>query len=183
MKKKQTVILPLFMLAGGAWRRWYGGGFGKLGDITRFWKYIALAAVVLAMYCARGLLDWQNWRMYAVIASFALHWARSHGDYFYIYDTGKDEGRIRWIDWCLRKIYGEGNYYNFEGNCTGLLLRYTGTAAIVSLCLPNAWFVVSGVLTTLAYIITGKMERAPDKAEWLAGSLNFGLLFLCLEGL
>lgn len=166
-----------FMAIGAFWRRWYGGGFG---DISRFWKYLALAAVVLAMYYIKDLLIWNDWRMYAVMASFMYHWAKSHGDYFYVHDTGKDEGRIWWIDQVLRLLYGKDKYYNFKGNVTGLVLRYTSTACLVAICLPNAWFVLAGPLTALSYVITGKMERPTDKAEWLAGALNFGLLYICL---
>lgn len=114
--------------------------------------------------------------------AFAIHWALSHGDYYQVLDTSKDKGRIKWIDWVLRRLYGEDGYYNFKGNVTGLFLRYTGSACVVALCLPNAWFIVSGILTTLAYIVTGKMERPTEKAEWLAGALNFGLLYLCIGG-
>lgn len=180
--KKPIVFLPLFMLAGGAWRRLYGGGFGKLGDITRFWKYLLMAGIVLLMYYVKGLLDWTDWRIYAVMATLAYHWARSHGDYFVVYDTHPDEGRIKWIDWTLRKLYGEGNYYNFKGNVTGLCLRYGGTSCLVAICIPNAWFIIAGFLTAFAYAITGKMEKPTDKAEWLAGALNFGLLYLCIGG-
>ena len=176
------ILLPFFMIVGAFWRRWYGGGFGKLGDITRFWKYLLMAGIVLSMYYVKSLLDWQDWRMYAVIASFAYHWARSHGDYFYIYDTGKDEGRIKWIDRVLRLIYGEDGYYNFKGNVTGLFLRYTSTACFVALALPCPWFILAGLLTAFAYAVTGKMERPTDKAEWLAGALNFTLLYLCIGG-
>lgn len=182
MKKntKNFLYTIIFAIIGGLHRRWFGGGFGKLGDITRFWKYLVLALIVLAMYYIKNLLDWNDWRMYAVIASFMYHWCRSHGDYFYIYDTGKDEGRIKWIDRVLRLLYGKDGYYNFKGNVTGLLLRYTSTACIVALALPNPWFICAGVLTTLSYVVTGKMERPTDKAEWLAGALNFGLLYLCI---
>lgn len=180
MNKKQGLFLILFSAVGAGFRRWFGGGFGKLGDISRFWKYLVLALIVLSMYYVKGLLDWQDWRMYAVIVAFAYHWARSHGDYFYVYDTGKDEGRIKWIDWVLRLLYGKDGYYNFKGNCTGLLLRYTSTACLVAFALPNPWFICAGVLTTLSYVVTGKMERPTEKAEWLAGALNFGLLYLCL---
>lgn len=179
-QKKQALYLVLFAVLGAGFRRWFGGGFGKLGDITRFWKYLVLALIVLSMYYVKGLLDWQDWRMYAVIVAFAYHWARSHGDYFYVYDTGKDEGRIWWIDQVLRLLYGEDGYYNFKGNVTGLFLRYTSTACLVALALPNPWFICAGVLTTLSYVVTGKMERPTEKAEWLAGALNFGLLYLCI---
>ena len=175
----------VFAIIGAFWRRWYGGGFGKLGDITRFWKYLLMIGIVLSMYFVKGLLDWSDWRMYAVIASFAYHWARSHGDYFYVWSTGVDEGRIKWIDTVLRWIYGKDGYYNFKGNCTGLFLRYTSTACLVSICLPNAWFVLAGPLTVLAYVSTGKVgtgKKPVQTAEWLAGALNFGLLYLCLGG-
>lgn len=174
--------LVSFLVAGAIWRRWYGGGFGKFGDITRGWKYLILAAIVLAMYYTNILLDWTDWRMYAVIASFMYHWSRSHGDYFYVYDTGKDEGRIKWIDYVLRLLYGKDGYYNFKGNVTGLLLRYTSTACLVALCIPNAWFIIAGLLTVLAYIVTGKFPKPIVWAELLSGALNFGLLYLCLGG-
>ena len=185
MKEKNQMLtgaLVSFSIIGAFWRRWYGGGFKKWLPDSRFWKYLALTAVVFAMYWSLGILDWNAVRMYAVAGSFAYHWCRSHGDYFYVYDTGKDEGRIWWIDQVLRLLYGKDGYYNFKGNVTGLFLRYTGSACVVYVCLPNAWFIVSGFLTTLAYIVTGKMERPTEKAEWLAGALNFGLLYLCIGG-
>lgn len=178
--KEKAGWLLLFTALGAFWRRWFGGGFKSWLPDPRFWKYLALTLIVFAMYWSLSLLDWTSVRMYLVALSFSYHWARSHGDYYYVWDTGKDEGRIWWIDQVLRLLYGEGNYYNFKGNCTGLFLRYTSTATIVALCLPNAWFIIAGILTTLAYIITSKMERPTEKAEWLAGALNFGLLYISL---
>ena len=115
-----------------------------MGDITRALKYAVLFALVFWAYASLKILNWSDWRPYAVAAAFAYHWARSHGDYFYVYDTGKDEGRIKWIDWLLKVIYGEGNYYNFKGNVTGLFIRYTSTACLVALCLPCPYFVFAG---------------------------------------
>ena len=175
--KKNLVI---FSILGAFWRRWFGGGFGKAGLITRFWKYLVLAGVVVGMYFVKGLLDWHDWRMYAVIAAFAYHWSRSHGDYFFVYSTAPDEGRIKWIDWGLRKLYGEGNYYNFKGNVTGLFCRYTGTACIVAFCIPNVYFVFAGLLTAGVYALTGKMKNPIVIAEFLSGLVNFALLYLCL---
>lgn len=172
--------LVIFSILGAFWRRWFGGGFGKAGLITRFWKYLVLAGVVVGMYFVKGLLDWHDWRMYAVIAAFAYHWSRSHGDYFFVYSTAPDEGRIKWIDWVLRKLYGEGNYYNFKGNVTGLFLRYTSTACLVALCLPCTYFVFAGLLTAGIYALTGKMKRPIVIAEFLSGLVNFALLYLCL---
>lgn len=167
-------------ITGALWRRLYGGGFGKLGDMSRFWKYLMLIGIVLSMYFFKGILDWQNWRMYAVIVCFMYHFARSHGDYFYVYDTSADEGRIKWIDFVLKSIYGKGNYYNFKGNVTGLFIRYSATACLVSVVIPNGWFCLAGLLTTLAYIITGKLERPTNRAEFLSGAFNFELLYLCI---
>ena len=174
--------LVSFILLGAFWRRWFGGGFGKFGDVTRFWKYLVLTLIVFSMFWTLGLLDWYSVRMYLVTLGFMIHWAEGHGDYFYVYDTGKDEGRIKWIDWVLRKLYGEGNYYNFKGNVTGLLLRYTSTACIVSLSLWNPWFLLAGILTTLSYVVTGKFKKPIVWAEFLSGALNFGLLYLCIGG-
>ena len=174
------VSLSLFAFLGALWRRWFGGGFGKAGLITRFLKYLVLAGVVVGMYFAKSALDWSDWRMYAVIAAFAYHWARSHGDYYIVYSTEPDEGRIKWIDCVLRTLYGEGNYYGLKGNLTGLFLRYTATACLVCIAIPNAYFASAGALTTLSYFITGRMKYSTNWAEYLAGAMNFGLLYLCL---
>lgn len=151
-----------------------------MGDITRALKYAVLFALVFWVYASLKILNWSDWRPYAVAAAFAYHWARAIGDYIFVYDTGKDEGRIKWIDYVLRLIYGKDGYYNFKGNVTGLLLRYTGTSCLVAACLPDAYFIFAGLLTAGAYAITGKMKRPTDAAEFLAGLLNFALLYLCL---
>ena len=62
--------LVFFAVFGGAFRRWFGGGFGKFGDVSRFWKYLVITALVLLMYSAKGILDLCSWRMYATIVSF-----------------------------------------------------------------------------------------------------------------
>ena len=172
--------LVIFSILGAIWRRWYGGGFGRLGDITRALKYAVLFALVFWVYASLKILNWSDWRPYAVAVAFAYHWARSHGDYFYVYDTGKDEGRIKWIDWLLKVIYGEGKYYNFKGNVTGLFCRYTSTSCIVAFCIPNVYFVFAGLLTAGVYALTGKMKRPIVIAEFLSGLINFALLYLCL---
>ena len=172
--------LVIFSILGAFWRRWYGGGFGRFGDITRLFKYIALAGIGAAMYYAAGKFDVKNGRMYAVMIAFAIHWAVGHGDYFYVYDTEADEARIKWIDWVLRKIYGENGYYNFKGNVTGMFLRYTSTAILVSVCLPNAWFILAGALTALVYALLGKSDKAIPYSEYLSGAVNFVLLYLCI---
>ena len=77
-------------------------------------------------------------------------------------------------------IYGEGNYYNFKGNVNGLFFRYTGTACIVAICIPDVYFVFAGLFTAGVYAITGKMKNPIVIAEFLSGLVNFALLYLCL---
>lgn len=167
----------LFATIGSVWRRWFGGGFGKFGDITRGIKYAVLFGIIICMYSLKDMLDW---RMYVVFLAFAIHWAVGHGDYFYVYDTNPDEARIKWIDWVLRKIYGENGYYNFKGNVTGLFLRYTSTSCLVSVCVDNALFLLSGALTALVYALLGKSDKAIAYSEYLAGAVNFVLLYNCI---
>lgn len=180
--EKCGLITGLFAVIGAFWRRWFGGGFGKFGDITRFFKYLVLAAIVAGMYYAAGKFDVKDWRMYAVMIAFAIHWAVGHGDYFYVYDTKKDEGRIKWINWCLYKIYGKDNYHNFKGNVTGLFLRYTATAVLVAISIPDALFLLAGALTAGVYAVTGKMKYAIPCAEFLSGAVNFAMLYYCIGG-
>ena len=170
----------IFSILGAFWRRWFGGGFGRFGDVTRALKYAVLFALVFWAYASLKILSWSDWRPYAVAVAFAIHWAIGHGDYFYVYDTEADEGRIKWIDLVLRLLYGEGKYYNFKGNVTGLFLRYTSTACLVALCLPCHYFVFAGLLTAGVYALTGKMKNPIVMAEFLSGLVNFALLYLCL---
>lgn len=181
-KNPQLKLALLFGALGALWRRWFGGGFKKFLPDSRFWKYLVLTFFVFSVFWIFDLFDWYSVQMYLVTLGFMLHWAEGHGDYYYVWDTGKDEGRIRWIDWTLRLLYGKDNYYNFKGNVTGLLLRYTSTACLVSLFLWNPWFILAGPLTTLSYVLTSKLPRPTDWAEFLAGCLNFLLLYLCIGG-
>lgn len=184
MKNKNNGLFALFAFGaiGALWRRWFGGGFGKAGKITRFFKYAVLVLVCLTMLYVktRCFIFLGETKTYEEIVSFAFHWAEGHGDYFYVWSKGKDEGRIRWIDFTLRLIYGKDGYYNFKGNVTGLLLRYTSSACVVAFFLHNPLFILSGLLTTLSYVATSKMEKPTNKAEFLAGALNFALFYLCL---
>ena len=181
-KKK---IASVFVVIGSlGWRRWFGGGFGKLGDITRFWKYLALIVICFSMYYTKYpyYTFWQDIKIWLVVVSFSIHWAVGHGDYFYLLDTGKDEGRIKWIDCVLKRIYGENGYYNFKGNVTGMLLRYTSTAILVSFSVCNPLFLVAGLATATAYILTCKLPKPIVWAEFLSGAVNFWLLYLCIGG-
>lgn len=180
--KRTNLWLIPFALIGACWRRWYGGGFGKAGLITRFWKYLVLIVICAIMFRIKYPYStfWANWRTYAVVAAVAYHWARTHHDYYIVCSTAPDEGRIKWIDWILRILYGENGYFNFKGNVTGLFLRYTATACVVCVAIPDWRFVFAGLCTTLSYVVTGRMKYSTNWAEWIAGALNFGLLYLCI---
>lgn len=121
--------------------------------------------------------------MYAVAASLCYFWCRGHGDYFYVNDTGKDEARCKWIDWVLRQVFGEDGYYNFAGNCSGMLLRYSSVALITAAALQDGWFCMAGALVASVYGLAGKLF--PNKSytkisEYVAG-FGVGVLFyLCV---
>ena len=170
----------MFGLLGSLWRAWFGGSFGYCWRIL---KYVVGVGIVLLMYWSKSILDWYAWRMYAVCVLFMYHWAMSHGDYFKVNNTDKDEARVRWIDWLLQKIYGKDNYYNFRGNVTGMLIRYTYTAVLVSLAVPNVWCICMGPIVAGCYGLAGKLF--PDRwytkiGEFISGCLCFMLLWYTL---
>lgn len=172
--------LGLFAAIGGFFRAWFGGSFKH---VSRGWKYLLLIVTVIGMYWSKGLLDWYNWRMYAVIAAFAYHWAKGHGDYFKVNDTSVDEARIKWIDWILQKIYGKGNYYDFKGNVTGMLIRYTSTSILVAAAVPSYWAIAMGPAVAISYGLMGKLfpnGYYTKYAEIMAGALCFSILWIIL---
>lgn len=172
----------LFLFVGAFWRAWFGGGISAtpIWDAPRFVKYIALFGIVGAMYYAAGAAEfWETWRFWAAQAAFLLFWAKGHGDYFIVNSTAPDDGRIKWIDWCLRKIYGEGGYYNFKGNVTGMFLRYSATAVLVALAVPNVWFLAAGLIVAGIYGGCGKLLPTAwytKASEFAAGGVVFLLM-------
>lgn len=172
--------LGLFVVLGSCWRAWFGGSFGYC---WRWIKYLVLFGIVLGMYYLKRLLDWYAWRMYAVCITYAYHWAMSHGDYFKVNNTDPDEGRVRWIDWLLQLIYGKDNYYNWRGNVTGMLIRYTYTSIFVAISTGSYWAITMGPVVAMTYGLCGKL--LPDRwytkyAEFIAGGLCFGILWSIL---
>lgn len=176
------MIAVSFAVIGAIWRRWFGGGFGKLGDITRLFKYIALFLIMYAMFKSvyPEYIFLQDTATHDDYIAFAVHWAMGHSDYFYLLDYSPDEARIKWIDWTLERLYGKGGYYNFKGNVTGMLLRYSGTGILVAICIGNPWFLLAGMLTTVSYIVTCKLPQPIVWAEIMSGAVNFLLLWWCL---
>lgn len=178
MNNLKKLLIPITAILGAFWRAWFGGSW----DCSRFWKYLALFCFEMAVLilCGHSYTDYNT---YGIVVAFAVFWAVGHGDYFIVNDTSPDEARIKWIDWCLRKIYGEGNYYNFKGNVIGMFLRYTVYAIPVAILMESVLFVLAGTLVAIAYGACGKLF--PDKwytkiSEFTAGALVFSLQYVCL---
>lgn len=170
----------LFFAVGAFWRRWFGGGFGRFGDVSRFWKYLFLVSAVLAMYWANGAMDWTAWRMYAATAAFALFWAWGHGAWFVYWDTSDSaEGRKPYLDRLLWRLVGVDGSRTFWGNCLGMFLRYELTAVLVAVCLPSWWFLVAGAMVALAYVPAGR-RKDTRLGECLAGGAVFAWFFACI---
>lgn len=172
--------LFLFFGVGAFWRRWFGGGFGKFGDVSRFWKYLTLIAAVLAMYHKNGALDWHAGRMYATIAAFCVFWALSHGAWYVYWDKSSSaEGRKPLIDRILWFLVGVDKSRTFWGNCLGMFIRYELTAILVAACLPSWWFLLAGALVALEYIPAGR-RKDTRIGECLAGGAVFAWLYACI---
>lgn len=136
----------------GAWRSCFGcDGWGLPILKYRFVQHIIGFVVV---FVALRLSDYSYLQCSAFsVVLQALFWSRSHGDYFSIFSTAPDEGRIKWIDWTLKKLYGEGGYYNFKGNFTGMLLRYTAPAILLSVIIFSPFFWACGLLVPVVYTV------------------------------
>lgn len=173
----------LFFTVGAFWRAWFGGGISAtpIWDAPRIIKYVALVLTVAAMYYAAGYAAfWLDWRFWAAQVAFLIFWAKGHTDYYIANDTSPDKGKVKWIDWCLRKIYGEGGYYNFKGNVTGMFLRYTAPAVLVALAVPNVWFLTAGFFVAGIYGGCGKLLPTAwytKAAEFAAGGIVFLLMW------
>ena len=174
----------LFGLIGSFWRAWFGGSFFK---ISRIWQIVVLTIIVAAMYFTAS--RWPtNYTEYGYMLWsylwFMRFWNHTHGDYFFVNDTSKDEGRSKWVDWCLRQIYGVDGYYNFKGNVTGLFLGYTVPATLATVLVqPHWYFILGGFVIAFVYGLMGKLF--PNKpytkyAEYIGGALCFMLYYITM---
>ena len=163
----------------GIWRAWFGGSFGHF---PRFIKYIVLFSLCTLSYWLRDKLNLQDYRFYLSQLSFMMFWARSHGAWFCVNDTGNSgEGRIKWIDKFLFIVFGESESRTFAGNCFGMLMRYTVWAIITAFFMTSAWFCLTGMIVAFVYGCCGKLF--PNKsytkiAEYISGFL-VGLMYFC----
>lgn len=188
MKKRSLLgflILPLVFI----WRAWFGGSFGYC---WRWVKYLVGIAIVLAMYWIKGLLNckeiltsWQgvldNWRIIAVCISFMVFWALSHGMWYKYWDHSSDaEDRhplfVKFVMWLCG---GPEQSRSFWGNFIGMTVRYTLTAILVAVLIPNLWFCFAGLIVSVSYIPAG-LAHNTKIGEFIAGPCVFTLLFFCI---
>ena len=177
--KKQGLYLVLFSVLGAGFRRFFGGGFGKLGKITRFWKYLLLAAIFFSMYYVKSVLDWYNWEMYWTLFWFMIFWALGHGAWFCYWDhSDSGEGRLPLIDKLIWACIGKENSRTFLGNAFGMCVRYELTAIPIAV-FTSWWFLLAGFIVALCYVPAG-IKHNTNIGEYLAGATIFPLLYLCI---
>lgn len=169
----------LYSILGSMWRRWFGSGFGKFGEITRFWKYLVLTLIVLFMYFVKKVLDWSNWEMYGCIISFMVFWSIGHGTWYAYWDHSDfAEGRLPWLDKFIWFCIGVDESRTFWGNAFGMCARYTLTSIPVALC-TSLWFLTAGLVVSSCYAVAG-YKKDTRIGEYLAGGTVFSLLFFCI---
>ena len=169
----------LYFVLGALWRKWFGGGFGKFGDITRFWKYLTLTIVVLSMFHLKGKLIWTDWKMYADIIFFMIFWAVSHGTWFLYWDhRAEGEGRKPIIDKILWFLIGVDESRTELGNCLGMCIRYTLTSIGLAITVHPA-FIFAGAIVAMCYVPAG-IKHNTRIGELLAGGSVFTLLWSLL---
>jgi len=146
------MIKIIYSLFEGVWRSCFGNDGWDLPILKyRFVQHIIGFAVTLCFLLYMGY-HWVQTCLFGVVLQ-GLMWSRSHGDYFSIFSTAPDEGRIKWIDWVLKKIYGKGGYYNFKGNFTGMLLRYTAPAILLSIIILDPYLWLCGPVVPVVYTV------------------------------
>ena len=136
-----------YFVLGALWRRWYGGGFGKFGDITRFWKYLVLVLIVTSMYVGTQL--WLDWHYYFTVIFFMIFWAISHGAWFVYWDhSDAAEGRKPRLDKLLWFLVGVDESRTELGNCLGMCIRYTLTSIGLAITVHPA-FMCAGAIVAM----------------------------------
>lgn len=165
-------------------RRWLGGGIYKC---HRIYKNICYVALLILMYVCAGAFP-KTW-LQAFCFLWTIGWMvrfynHTHGDYFILDDTQKDEGRSRWVDKVLKLIFGKDGYYNFAGNFVGLTLGYLAPAIFASITMPSHWFWLAGIATPVCYEVcefTLKFTgRRTNFAEYASGFCTGVIFFLNL---
>ena len=169
----------LYFILGALWRKLYGGGFGKFGNITRFWKYLVLAIIMLSMFYLKNKLVWTDWKIYADIVFFMIFWAIGHGAWFVYWDhSDSAEGRKPLIDKILWFLVGVDESRTELGNCLGMCIRYTLTSIGLAITVHPA-FMFAGAIVAMCYVPAG-IKHDTRIGELLAGGSIFTLLWCLL---
>ena len=169
----------LYFILGAIWRRLYGGGFGKFGNITRFWKYLVLAIIMLTMFYFKNKLVWNDWKIYADIVFFMIFWAIGHGAWFVYWDhSDSAEGRKPLMDKILWFLVGVDESRTELGNCLGMCIRYTLTSIGLAITVHPA-FMFAGAIVAMCYVPAG-IKHNTGIGELLAGGSIFTLLWALL---
>ena len=177
----------LFFIVGGVFRRILGQSIyiGKF-KLSRIWKLLLLILMALYMYEIKGVFptDLKSWLMMAWAIGWLVRYnSHTHGDYFHLWSTSKDEGRCKGVDAILRFCFGKDGYYNFWGNFVGLTLGYLVPATLASLTMSYHWFWIAGFTTPVCYALCeGILEKEIDteSAEVCFGAIMLALFFLCV---
>lgn len=169
----------MYFILGALWRRWFGGGFGKLGDMSRFWKYLGLILLVTSMYIFKLSEFWTDWHYYGTLVCFMIFWAVSHGAWFVYWDhSSAAEGRKPLIDRLLWFLVGVDKSRTFWGNFLGMTIRYTLTS--IGLAITVHWsFIFAGLMVGICYIPAG-IRHDTRIGELLAGGTVYTLLWSLL---
>lgn len=183
-KQKNSNVgwLVLFSSMGFFYRPYLGGSFHQT---KRFIQILLLLAIVFAMYYVSGNMptDKTSWIKFALVEyGFMRFWNHSHHAYFQVNVTVLDK-RTKWVDWFLRVIYGEGKYFNWLGNVTGMFFSYLPYAIICSCFMPHWYFSLGSVVVATCYGLSGKlfpMSWYTKIAEFASGLFCFGLFYLAL---
>ena len=175
----------LWLFVGALFRRMLGTTvyIGKW-KIHRFYKLVLLAILCLAMYWTGRSFPKTTKQWICVV--WAIGWvirynSHTHGDYWILDDTSPDEGRCKWVDKVLQKIFGKGKYYNFAGNFIGLTLGYLVPAILASLTMPSHYFWIAGFTAPIGYTLCelalGRNGNT-EYAEYVNGAAMFFLFFI-----
>lgn len=175
-----SILVILFYAISGSYiRRWFGGGYGKAGKITRFWKYLAIVFVVYTMYQLKVQHFWTDWEFYWTEVWFCIFWSIGHGTWFCYWDhSSSAEGRLPMIDKLIWACIGVHESRTFLGNCFGMFVRYELTSIPIAIS-TSLWFLLAGPIVALCYIPAG-LKKNTNIGEHFGGALVFILLYLCI---
>ncbi len=177
-----SIIMILYALFESIWRRWFGGGFDKLGDNRFFQHMMGFIATGLALWF--GEYHWIQVVLSALVLQ-GLFWARSHGCCFDFGHGTPDEDRYNqlWYWKYIRQIIPQNMWYGFAADFCLMFVRYSLPAIVLAIILMSPSCLLLGVCLVFVYTLCwigydfGLTKRPTELAEYGAG-LTTGML-LC----